>query len=1041
MRKISALLVFLLLTGMQVAFAQRTVSGRVTRSADNTPLAGVTVQIKGTTTGNITDLDGKFSLPVLNNDAVLLFSFIGYNPKEVPVGSQTSVIVGLEETNLVLSEVVVTALGIKREAKSIGYAATSIDTRQITNGAQVNVGANLMGKVAGMSVTAPSTGPGGSAKIRIRGQSSFGGNNSPLIVVNGVPINNDNQPGNGNSDLGDGMQSINPDDIETMTVLKGASAAALYGFRAKDGVIIITTKTGSKKTGLGIEFNTSVVADKAIDFTDFQYEYGQGNNGFRPGTIAGTGGTIIPAPDPLTNARTSGGHSFGTKMDGLPYIAIDGLEHPYSPQKDRTAFYQTGLNFTNSVALSGGNENGSFHFSGTNTDASSIIENSKFNKKILDIGLNYKFGEKLTAQVNANYSIEDNLNPPTATQVYGIANSIYVMANTIDMRWMKDVWRDPLTLNEIPTQKLVDRTNPYWAINMRKEERIRNRMYGNVLLKYQILPWLYAQGRLGQDYFNAKYNINSPTGAANLTQPAYGFNGTYQETTSDFKEVNADFMIGANQKAGAFTFAATFGGNAMDQLSTSNGTSVTNFYIRDLYTIGNGQTKNPSTSYRRKKVNSLYGTFDVSFKDYLFLNLTGRNDWFSTLNPKSNSYLYPSVSSSFLFSEALKSVMPSWMNLGKLRFAYAEVGGDTDPYTNTLYYTMSTNNFNGSFPYGNITGTTNPNPDLKPLKVKESEVGLELILFNRRISIDMAAYNKNTVDEILNVDISNASGFGTKKVNVGKLRNRGIETLLTVEPVRTQNFTWQSSFNYTYNISKVLQLAEGQTRLDVSDAQSWIGKVSEEVGMPLGSLRGSTYLRNAAGQIITTNGRFSADPVQVTYGSVVPKHTGGWINTFTYKSFRLFTVIDFKGGNKLVSQSNYNFLREGLSKKSLPGRDGGVIFDGVNADGTPNTTPVEAESFYTGYSGKKLYDPFIFDASYIKFRTLTLGADLSKFVSKTFIRGLNVNASINNFFVIMSHVDNLDPECVSNVSDTNGGIEQMGLPATRSYALSFNFKF
>jgi TonB-linked SusC/RagA family outer membrane protein len=1026
MRKITMLLVFLLFAGLQVVLAQKTITGTVTGSADNQPLAGVTVLLKGSTTGSLTDLDGKYSIPIPNNQAVLTFSFIGFTTQDVTVGTQTVVNVTLAEALMQMNEVVVTALGIKREAKSIGYSATSIDTKNITNSTQVNVGSNLLGKVAGLNVSAPPTGPGGSSKIRIRGQSSFGGDNSPLIVVNGIPINNSATTGGGRSDLGDGLQSINPDDIESMTVLKGASAAALYGFRAKDGVIIITTKTGVKKTGLGIEFNTSIVADKAIDFTDFQYEYGQGEFGVRPVTLA--------------QARSTGGHSFGTKMDGLPYVAIDGLEHLYLPSKDRTAFYQTAMNFTNSVALSNGNENGSFHFSASNTDASAIVPNSKFNKKILDLGVNYKFGEKLTAQVNLNYSIEDNINPVTASQVYGVANSLYTMANTIDMRWMKDVWADPVTGNEIPTQRLVDRTNPYWTINKRHEERVRNRLYGNVLLKYQITPWLYAQGRVGQDYFTANYNVNSPTGAANLAAAVTGFNGSYTETRSDFREVNMDFLFGANKKFGSIALSATFGGNSMDQTSSNLSTSVTNFYIRDLYTIGNGQTKTPTTGFSEKKVNSMYGTFDVSYKDYLFVNLTGRNDWFSTLNPNSNSYLYPSVSTSFLFSQAFASIMPSWMNMGKLRVAYAEVGGDTNPYTNTLYYSLNANQFNG-LAYGGINGSTSPNPDLKPLKVKEAEVGLEMILFDRRISLDVAAYRKNTVDEILNVDISNTSGYSTKKVNVGRLRNQGIETLLTLVPVRTQNFSWESSFNYTYNISKVLQLAEGQTRLDVSAGQEWIGKISEEVGMPLGSLRGTTYVRNAAGQIVTSGGRFSADPVQVTYGSVVPKHTGGWLNTLTYKSFRLFAQIDFKAGHKLVSQSNYNFLREGLHKGSLVGREGGVIFDGVNADGTPNTTPVEAESFYTDYSGKKLYDPFIFDASFIKFRTLTFGVDLTKYVSKTIIRGLNVNASINNFFVIMSHVDNLDPECVSNVDDTSAGIEQMAPPTTRSYALSINFKF
>jgi TonB-linked SusC/RagA family outer membrane protein len=1026
MRKITMFLVFLLFAGLQVVLAQKTITGTVTNATDNNPLAGVTVLVKGTTTGSLTDLDGKYSIPVPNNQAILSFSFIGFTSQEQTVGTQNVVNVSLAEAMLQMNEVVVTALGIKRESKSLGYAATTVNTTQIANTNNINFGNSLLGKVAGLNVTAPPSGPGGSSKIRIRGQSSFGGNNSPLIVINGVPINNSPRIEASDADFGDGLQSINPDDIESMTVLKGASAAALYGYRAKDGVILITTKTGAKKTGLGIEINSSVVADQVLDFRNFQYEYGQGEFGVRPVT--------------LSDARSTGIWSFGTKFDGLPFTAYDGQLHPYSPFKNTLkSFYRLGMNYTNSVALSAGNDKGSMRVSFANTDATGIIPNSSYGKKILDFGMNYKLGEKLTAQVNGNYSVERNINPPLSTQDLSIAGSIWTLNNTTDPNWLANPYQDA-NGNEVAFARFTNRTNPWWVVNKRHEEVSKNRMYGNALLRYQATSWLYAQARIGQDWYAADHNVNGPTGTAATGAAASGFNGSFSTDTRSNREVNMDFLIGANKKFGSFGIDATVGGNTMHTKYQSIGCSVTNFYIRDLYTIGNGQTKTPSQDYSEKKVNSFYGTLDLSFKDYLFLNATARNDWFSTLNPKSNSYLYPSVSGSFLFSQALASIMPSWMNYGKIRVAYAEVGGDTSPYTNTLYYSMNSNTFNGA-PYGSIDGTTSPNADLRPLKVKESEVGLELIFLDRRISFDGAVYNKNTVDEILNVDISNASGFSTKKVNVGRLRNRGVEMLLTLVPVRTQNFTWESGFNYSYNISKVLQLADNQTVLNVSGGVPWIGQISEEVGMPLGSIRGNDYKRNADGTILTVAGRFQAGNL-ITYGSSVPKHVGGWLNTFTYKAFRLFAQIDFKYGHKFVSNLEYNFMREGYSKRSLPGREApGVIFDGYNADGTANSTPVEAESFYTDYSGKKIYTPFIYDASFIRFRTLSLGVDLTKFVSSTFIRGLSVNGNINNFFVIKRYTDNLDPECVTNSSDTDGGIEKAGLPTTRSFGLSVNIKF
>jgi outer membrane receptor protein involved in Fe transport len=465
---------------------------------------------------------------------------------------------------------------------------------------------------------------------------------------------------------------------------------------------------------------------------------------------------------------------------------------------------------------------------------------------------------------------------------------------------------------------------------------------------------------------------------------------------------------------------------------------VTNFYISNLYTIGNGQIKNPSYSYGHKRVNSLYGTLDFSFRNYLFLNLTGRNDWFSTLNPESNSYLYPSVSMSFLFSEALKNSMPSWLDYGKLRAAYAEVGGDTDPYTGSLYYAMNSNTFN-DIPIGDISGSVSPNPNLKPLKVKEAEVGLELILFNRRVTLDLAAYKKNTVDEILNVDISHATGYGQTKVNVGKLKNQGVEMLLGFVPVQLRNLRWETAFNYTYNESEVLELASGQTKIDVGTGD-FMGIISHEVGMPLASVRGIDYKRDAQGRILTANGKFLAGEYK-TFGSAIPKHIGGWLNTVTYKWVRLFAQIDFKAGHKLISQTNFNCLRHGLTKPSLVGREGGVIFEGFNEDGSPNTTPVEAEAFYADYRGKYVVTPFIYDASFVRFRTLSAGADLTRFVNTTFIKGLNVSANINNVALLLNHVDNLDPESVYSASDNEAGLESSALPTTRSYTLSVNIKF
>ncbi len=1004
---------------------QTVITGKVTDSRGDV-LAGVNVLLKGTVLGTITDAQGRYSLAVNDLTGTLVFSFIGFSPLEIPIEGRRTVDAQMTEETTALGEVVVTALGIKREAKSLGYSATAVDSRAFAATKLSNMGNNLIGKVAGLNVSTPPTGPGGSSKIRIRGQSSFGGNNSPLFVVNGVPIDNTYMTGANNVDLGDGLLSLNPDDIESMTVLKGATAAALYGYRAKDGVIIITTKSGKGQQGIGIELSSSFQADEALDYTDFQYEYGQGENGIRPAS--------------LVDARRTGVWSFGTKFDGLPAWQYDGTQKPYLPFKDRIkAFYQTGLNYINSAAISGGDSKGGFRLAFTNHNSSSIVPSTKFKKNVVDLGLNYNLTKKLSVQMNANYSLENNHNPPAVGgQDFTTANTIYTLANSIDPRWLKATYKDPVTGNEIAISRFTNRTNPYWTMYERFEDVKRNRLIGNILLRYQFTPWLYAQGRIGQDWYSMYHEYNTPTGTASLASPVTGFNGSYTQNFRDRRETNMDFLIGANKKFGDFSAGATFGGNTMDNKYQMLQESVTNFYVRGLYTIGNGQTKNPSYNYSRKKVNSLYGTIDLSFRDYLFLNLTGRNDWFSTLNPKSNSYLYPSASASFIFSQAFSNAMPSWMDYGKLRVAYAEVGGDTDPYTNALFYTMNTNPFNG-YAIGGISGSVSPNPNLKPLKVKEAEAGLELIFFDRRISLDVAVYRKNTVDEILNVDISNASGFSTTKVNVGRLRNQGVEVLFSVVPIRTVSFTWESSFNYTYNISKVLELAGGQSKIDVGTGD-FIGVTSHEVGMPMASIRGIDYKRDEQGRIITSNGRFLAGDYK-TYGSAIPKHIGAWINTFSYKMLRLSAQIDFKAGHKLLSNTNFNCLRHGLTKSSLVGREGGVVFPGYNVDGSPNTTPVEAEAFYADYRGKYVVTPFIYDASFIRFRTLSVGADLTRVLNFDLIKGLTVNGYINNFFIIKKHVDNLDPETVYSASDNKAGLESSGLPTLRSYGISLNVKF
>jgi len=686
-----------------------------------------------------------------------------------------------------------------------------------------------------------------------------------------------------------------------------------------------------KTTGIGVEYNSNFKTSNALDYTDFQMEYGQGEDGKRPATSA--------------DAKASGTWNFGEKLDGVLTPQFDGTMQPYVAHPGKVGqFYETGLTLSNTIALSGGNENGNFRASFDNTDAKNIMPNSYYHKKILNIGLNHNFTSKFSLQLNGNYSKEYNQNPPQfSIESYSPNTTLYLLSNSVDINWVKNYYKD---INGVEAQvsRFPEWANPYWITNMQFENIKRDRLIGNVSIRYQFNNWIYAQGRIGQDYFSRYYDYNRPTFSGVLSAAVSGFNGSFTQQNSTFREQNLDLILGLKRSFGSLGMDITIGGNQMDQINNNLATSVTNFYVMPLYTIANGQTKNPSYSYSRKKVNSIFGSAEFSFKNYLYLNVTGRNDWFSTLNPKSNSYLYPSVSSSFIFTDAFK-FSPSWLDFGKLRASYAEVGSDTTPYSQSLYYALATNPFNSSGL--GTSGSVNPNSDLRPLKVKETELGLELQMFKAAIKLDASVYRKNTIDEILNVDISQSSGYSQTVVNVGKLRNQGIEMLLTFRKAKGI-FNWETVFNGSYNISKVLQLANNQTVFNVGSGP-WYGNVSQEVGKPLASLRGYDYKRDAQGRILTTNGKFLQGNI-ITWGSGIYKWTGGWNNSISYKKYKLSTQIDFKAGAKLLSNSNMNFTRTGQHKQTLVGRVGGVIFPGFNADGTPNTIAVPAEEFYTVYS-------------------------------------------------------------------------------------------
>ncbi|WP_420148975.1 SusC/RagA family TonB-linked outer membrane protein [Spirosoma sp.] len=1025
----------------QVAWAQdRRITGQVISAKDQQPIPGVNILIRDTQTGTTTDANGSFTLNVGTN-ATLVFSAIGFAGQTQEVGNQSQLTVTLQESEQSLEEVVVTALGIKKEARKLGYSAETVKLNEIQQNRTTNFATSLQGKIAGLDIAPPSSGAGSSTKIRLRGQSAFAGaNNAPLIVINGLPMDQGARGANGGDpvvDLGDNMQQFNPDDIDNMTVLKGATAAAIYGSRAANGAIIITTKSGNKNAGIGVEYSSNFAADEVLDFTDFQYEYGQGQAGAKPQNQGA--------------AVTTGQFGWGAKYDGEPTIQFDGVARPYLPQRNRIRdFYRTGRSFTNTIAFSSGSSKGSFRTSFSNQDVLGISPNNDYHKKIFNLGVNQNLTDKLSVQLNVNYTNENNNNPPQVG-IQGISspNFLYRMSSTLAL----DVLREKAVADngtERQTSGFQSTLiNPYYVMPRQFIINKRDRFLGTATVRYQFLPWLYLQGRVNMDYGVAFLEQNVPTGQGTST-PANGagtgFNGTYGVNTNVGRQMNMDFLLGGNHRFGDFSADISLGGNIFTNNSRTNDQSVTDFTIRDLYSIENGITKAQSYGIYREQVNSLYGFAEFGYKGMFYLNLTGRNDWFSVLNPANNSLFYPSVSGSFIFSELLKN--SSWLDYGKLRGSYASVGSSNGigAFSGILTYGILQNPLNG-YTLGQINNANSPNPFLRPFSVTEREIGLDLKMFGNRVNLDVAVYDKQTRDQILTVVLSNASGYTGTPLNLGSLQNRGVEFLLEVTPIRKADFSWRTSFNTAYNTTKVLSLAPNTNRLVVSQfgGNEMIGSLVYEVGQPLNQLAAKTYLRNDKGEVVLgSNGRLQANAgPDVLFGSGLPLLTGGWNNTFTYKSLSLFVQFDYKTGGKVLSSTALNALRQGHSKASLVGRDGGVIFPGVYANGQPNTTAVDPQLFYTDYRSLQIADPFIFKSDFIKLRNITISYDATRFLStKTkFIKGLALSASCRNVLLIKKFIPDLDPESFASSGDSRVGYEQTSLPTTRTYGFNLNVKF
>ena len=986
------------------------VTGRIT-GADGQSLSGVSVSVKGTGRGTTTDANGQFSIEANRGD-VLVISYVGYQPQEFTVGDTRTLSISLTATSGQLSEVVVTALGVRRERKALGYSVTEVKGEELTQAREVNVANSLVGRVAGLNVNAVAGGPGASSNLIIRGISSISGTNQPLYVVNGVPM--EGQPNTQYSqqgtqfdngpDRGDAIGNINPDDIESISVLKGAAASALYGYRAKAGVILITTKSGR---GDGIEFNSNYVAETIIDPTDWQYVYGQGANNVKPTTQAA--------------AFQSGQSSWGGRLDGSSVVQFDGVSRPYVAQKDNLEnFYRTGGTFTNTLAFNKSFTGGAVRFSASNLSNNSVIPNSGLDRQNFTLAGTLTPINNLVIDARMNYILEDAKNRPFLSDGPGNANfNVMFLPTSVDVEVLKPGTKPDGS--ELSYSENTFATNPWFAANNFITNTDRDRLLSTISVRYNFPNGLFLQGRAGRDAYTDRYTQVVPTGTA------YRPNGSLNEQTYQFSDVNVDGLAGMTFNLGeeGVTLTPNIGASyrrTKDETITNTGSD---FAIPFLYNINNTKDKGATTLKTDQEVQSLYGTLEFGFRDFLYLTGSVRSDWFSTLaaldRDNELNVVYPSISSSFIFSEFLK---PSWLNFGKLRAGYAIVGQATTPYQTALYYSLLSPTLNGA-PLGNIVNVNIPNNELRPSEAHEFEIGTELRLFTNRLSLDLTYYNKKSKDEIVFAPASTTSGYNGAVLNIGEMRNSGFEALVTGTPIRSSDFNWTSSINGSVNDNEVISLAAGQSELPIGTSRSGVGFTRYVVGEPAVQVMAYDYKYDNTGKVELDANGLPARGELVPWGSAYHKWIAGWNNEFTYKRASFSFLIDGKWGGKIFSATDFYGYVFGLHQATLE-----------NREGTFGTTNVDAATNY-GTIARNVSKLFVNDASFIKFRQVTLGYTFPSLWNNR-IKGLNISLVARNLFTIMKKTDNIDPE--GNFTPIAQGLELGGVPPVRTYGFNLNVR-
>ena len=1022
------LLILLLVFSAHLIYAQtKTITGKLTDQSGS-PLPGVSVLLENSKTSSLSDMDGIYSIKV-ENGKTLVYSYIGFKTKQVVIGNQTEINVVLENSTLNLEEVVVTALGIKREKRALGYASQELKSEDINRVNSTNFVSNLSGKLAGVQITGSGNGVTSSSRIVIRGDKSLNiNNNGPLFIVDGVPINNSIYGVGGSpttqkdlpSDYGNGASEINPEDVESVNVLKGAAASALYGSRASNGVIVITTKSGKHSKGMGISISNSTMMSEALRLPEIQNVYGAG---------------FLKTYDPQSDSN------FGPKLNtglsiiqnGSPgYSVGQGVALPLDFRYNLNDFFRKGSSITNSVSITGSDDKTNYRLSYNNSKIEDIVPNSNLKRNNVSLNLTYKISDKWKISTAATYTKSNSDNTPvTGYGSQGIMYNLLWNHTNVDLDWLKNYW----IVKDVQQNSMFSwGDNPFKIANENINAFKKSRLFGNIATTYDFTKNLSLMLRTGMDDSNDFRWSRRPIGSSRYPQ------GMYREQTIAFTEYNSDILLSYDKTFGNFSTKFTTGSNQMDQYTSQGQIEGQSISIPGIYNLQNINVMPiQSRNIYKKRINSIYGMANIGYKNYLYLDVTARNDWSSTLPANNNSYFYPSASLSFIPSSLYE--LNKNIDFLKVRLNIASVGNDTDPYKLSKTY----NN-------GSLAGTlTNPdailNANLKPEIATSYETGIEGQFFNKRVTLDASYYITNSKNQIVGLDISQSTGSRSNVINAGKIQNKGIEIGLGITPVRTKNISWTINANFTKNEGIVKELTPGINNYVIAQGPNG-GTIEARVGERMGDMYGRGYLRSPDNQIVYDN---TGSPILDTQIKKIGNYNPDWMlglsTSFKYKNLTFNALVDIRNGGKIYSMTNSIGMESGILAVSLPGRETGIIGQGVvkNNDGSysTNTTVVSPENWY--YSNAFRRDNIeanTFDASYVKLRELSINYRLpQKIITAARMQNISIGLVGNNL-ALWTKVPNIDPETQSISGGTLlPGFEVMQLPSSRNYGLKLNVSF